>query len=127
MGVGNYLEQAITSSPTEREVADFFRRMSRWWFELMRNALVCAALFTFAYKSKDTTLIILAGLSACAFTTFLMTYVNAYSVNLLPGVRSGRLQRVGYIVGTALLMAIPSIFIINSMTHFLVAIVPPQP
>jgi hypothetical protein len=127
MGAGDYLEQAISSTPTDQQVAEFFRRMARWWFEIMRNALVCAALFTFAYRTKDTTLFLLAGLSACAFISFLMTYVNAYTINLFPGVRSNRLQRIGFVVGTGLLMAIPTILLINSMTHFLLAVLPPKP
>src|ERR1700722_10584179 len=119
MSLSSYFSSIVVTGPTEQKMSQDVRALMRWWLEFARNTLVCAALTALAFKTKDFVVSLFALATISALTTFIMTYVNAYSINLFPGVRSRWLNYVLFSVGTALFIAATNIFVIDSVINLL--------
>ncbi len=68
-----------------------WREFTKWYFDLLKNLFVVAALFALAKRTRSPLLEIAAGVSSIVILRYCYTYFYGWQVRLFHGLKSKRL------------------------------------
>ena len=83
------LRGQIVRTPEEvQPIHDWFRAITKWWLDLVRNVIITAGLVSLAAKSDSTVLQLFSAVTLGALVCFTLVETNSYEFKLADGVLS---------------------------------------
>jgi hypothetical protein len=89
--VETYLAGVVHPFPEERIIAGTIQSFAGWFFQLLRNAVICGSLQYFADTTGSMTLQILAIISYIVLAAYCFSYINVWVLTPFHFVRHERL------------------------------------
>lgn len=89
-----YLSKSVHWVPSEIATASRIRNLVKWFFDLLKNAVVAGVLKYLADKTNSALLQTIASFSFCLLLAYCASYINTWHIAVFHGLQNRKLATV---------------------------------